>query len=132
LGDISNPHFGIMVKEIEKEARKQDYNVFVINSEEDHELEEKADMIAWETVYMLEKLGYKFADDFSIIGFDNIQSRMFIPFPLTSVSNSKAKMSQRAFDILLQKINNPDAQQHFREIIEIKLVIRASTRKLEN
>lgn len=42
LGDISNPHFSIMVKEIENRARDFHYSTFILNTEEDMELEEKA------------------------------------------------------------------------------------------
>lgn len=42
LGDISNPHFSIMVKEMEVIARKKGYTSFVLNTEEDEELEWEA------------------------------------------------------------------------------------------
>ena len=42
LGDISNPHFSIMVKEIEKRVREDGYSTFILNTEEDKELEHAA------------------------------------------------------------------------------------------
>ena len=42
LGDISNPHFSIMVKEMEVIARSRGYTVFVLNTEEDEEIEREA------------------------------------------------------------------------------------------
>ena len=39
LGDISNPHFSIMIKEIEHRVRKNGYNTFILNTAEDTELE---------------------------------------------------------------------------------------------
>jgi DNA-binding LacI/PurR family transcriptional regulator len=127
-----------MVKDIEKAARKHNYTIFVINTVDDNELEERAiytaigknvdgiiicpaqhssdnirfiqnftaifafnDVFAWEAVYMLRKIGYRVPEDYSVIGFDNIQSRNLFPFPLSSISNSKSKMSRRALDILL-------------------------------
>lgn len=42
LGDISNPHFSIMVKEMEIIARSRGYTVFVLNTEEDEEIEREA------------------------------------------------------------------------------------------
>ncbi len=39
MSDISNPFFGIMVKLIENYARKFDYNTFIINTDEDSNLE---------------------------------------------------------------------------------------------
>jgi LacI family transcriptional regulator len=267
VGDISNPHFGIMVKEIERVARKYNYTIFVISTEEDDDLEERAiysaisknvdgiiicpaqksmknirflqkngipfvllgrrfeeepeydyvicddftggyqatkhlldtghrnilflngpshissakerfegykfaleeagfaiqtelvkengimpgdsrqtvknmidkgisftgvfafnDVIAWETIYMLNKMGFNVPKDYSVVGFDNIQARIFSPFPLTSVSNSKSKMSRRALDILLHKINAPEDNGKYHEVIETRLIIRESTR----
>lgn len=42
IGDISNPLFGIMVKEIETQLFKQNYNSIIINSDENPETEKKA------------------------------------------------------------------------------------------
>lgn len=39
LGDVSNPHFAIMMKEIEGRAREDGYSSFLLNSNEDEELE---------------------------------------------------------------------------------------------
>lgn len=87
------------------------------------------DVFAWETMYMLHKLGFRVPDDYSVIGFDNIQSRIFSPFPITTISNSKGKISRRALDILLIKINKSD-QTRFNEVIDIHLIARDSTRKI--
>jgi LacI family transcriptional regulator len=42
LGDISNPHFGIMAKEVEITARRHSYNTLVLNTDEKYEVEEQA------------------------------------------------------------------------------------------
>ena len=39
LGDISNPHFSIMIKEIEHRVRENGYSTFILNTEEDTEIE---------------------------------------------------------------------------------------------
>lgn len=39
VGDISNPHFSIMIKEIEITARKNGYTTFVLNTDENEKLE---------------------------------------------------------------------------------------------
>ncbi len=266
VSDIANPHFGIMVKEIEKAARKHNYTIFIISTEDDRELEERAvhsaigknvdgiiicpsqrdpetirfmqragipfvligrrfkdepefdyvicddenggylatkhllesghsrilflngpsrissaqerfegykrahaeagqpvdnslveevgvitgdtrqtvrklieqqtaftgifafnDVIAWEAMYVLHKMGYSIPRDYAVIGFDNIQSRLLVSFPLSSVSSSKGKMSRRALDILLYKINQPNETSRFREVIETTLILREST-----
>lgn len=42
VGDISNPHFAILIKEIEVAVREKGYTVFVLNTDENQELEYKA------------------------------------------------------------------------------------------
>lgn len=42
VGDISNPHFSIIVKEIELTAKEYGYSAFVINTNEDDQLERDA------------------------------------------------------------------------------------------
>lgn len=42
LGDISNPHFAILTKEIENTASKHGYSVFLLNTNEDEDQEERA------------------------------------------------------------------------------------------
>jgi LacI family transcriptional regulator len=86
-----------------------------------------SDMLAWEAIYTLNKHGVRVPHDVGVIGFDNIQSRMYLPFPLTSISPSKKRMSRRAVDILMKKINNPKSDQYFHEVIEPSIVIREST-----
>lgn len=48
LGDISNPHFAIMVKEIETSLRHEGYISFVLNTDEKPEVERQAIMAAVE------------------------------------------------------------------------------------
>jgi LacI family transcriptional regulator len=266
VSDVANPHFGIMVKDIEKAARKHNYTIFVINTEDDYDMEERAiytaigknvdaiiicpsqrgidnirflqknntpfvligrrfedepefdyvvcddekggylatkhliesghekilflngpahissakerlkgyqraheemgmpidedliieveptagdtrhivkklieekssftgifafnDVIAWEAAFVLKKYGFRIPQDYAVVGFDNIQSRLFIPFLLSSISNSKGKMSRRAVDIVLYRINNPEMKRSFHEVIDTTLIIRESS-----
>lgn len=39
LGDVSNPHFAIMMSEIEHYARRHGYSTFLLNTDEDEQLE---------------------------------------------------------------------------------------------
>jgi len=39
IGDISNPHFSVIIKEIESELRKYNYTAIILNTDEDEELE---------------------------------------------------------------------------------------------
>ncbi|MDG0789925.1 substrate-binding domain-containing protein [Cohnella ginsengisoli] len=88
------------------------------------------DMMAWEAIYVLNKHQIRVPDQISVVGFDNIQSRLFVPFPLTSVSNAKGKTSRRAFEILLKKMHKQNAGKRYNEIVDTRLVVRESTRSL--
>lgn len=68
-----------------------------------------SDSMAWEAWTWLHQRGFKVPGDYSLIGFDHIQSRMAIPFQLTTISSYKAKMSVTAMDCLRCKIN-PDSE----------------------
>jgi LacI family transcriptional regulator len=86
-----------------------------------------SDMIAWEVIYALQKRKIGVPDDIGVIGFDNIQSRLFFPFPLTTISPSKGKMARKAMNILLKRMNGQANDSFNHEIIEPSLVIRQST-----
>lgn len=87
-----------------------------------------SDLIAWEAVYTLDRNNLRVPEDISVVGFDNIQSRFFFPFPLTTVSSSKGNTSLKAFEILLKKIERQgDVNEYFHEIVDPTLVVRKST-----
>ncbi|MFC5404851.1 LacI family DNA-binding transcriptional regulator [Cohnella soli] len=88
------------------------------------------DMMAWEAIFTLNKHHIRVPENISVVGFDNIQSRMFIPFPLTSVSNSKGKTSRKAFEILMKRIHKQNTELRYHEVVDTRLVIRESTRAL--
>jgi len=87
-----------------------------------------SDMIAMQVCYFLNKLNKAVPADVSVIGFDNIASRLLSPLMLTSVSVSKTSMSVKAVDTLIKIIEGrPDVlQQH---ILPTKVIIRESTAK---
>jgi LacI family transcriptional regulator len=67
-----------------------------------------SDMIVWGIWTHLHRLGYSIPGDFSIIGFDNIQSRFDIPFQLSTISSYKAKMGTFAIETLFRIIRAKD------------------------
>lgn len=86
-----------------------------------------SDLIAWEAIYALHKLGYRVPQDIAVVGFDNIQSRYLFPFPLTSVGNYKGRMSKRAFDIVLKRINSNFDGKYIHDIVDTRLIVRESS-----
>lgn len=67
------------------------------------------DLIAWDVLTRSAQLPKTDRDNaqLSIIAFDNLHSFLPLPFPLTSVSASKASLARRSAEILLRKIEHP-------------------------
>jgi LacI family transcriptional regulator len=86
-----------------------------------------SDMIAWEAIFTLNEAGIKVPQDKAIVGFDNIQSRLFFPQQLTSIRSFKGKMSHKAVDILMKKINGGNRNCCTKEVIDVKLIERETT-----
>ena len=63
-----------------------------------------SDILAWDAWSFLHKQGFHIPGDYSLIGFDNIQSRLEIPFQLSTISSYKSKMSTTAVELLLSII----------------------------
>lgn len=87
-----------------------------------------SDFLAMEAAYVLRSLGKEIPGDISIIGFDNIVSKVLFPLPLTSVTSSKTKMSKCAVESLLNKIEYNIPQEAV--VLPTKLVKRESTKKI--
>lgn len=86
-----------------------------------------SDLIAWETIEALNRLGYNVPQDIAVAGFDNIQSKLHLPFPLTTVSSPKVKMAHKAVEVLLNKINEKNGTKKNNHVIDTELVVRSST-----
>lgn len=83
-----------------------------------------SDMIAYEAIWALGERGLAVPRDVAVVGFDNIQSRLFLPVPLTTVSAPKGRVARRAMSILLRKMRGRDLDSYYHEIIDTNLVIR--------
>ncbi|GHU03904.1 LacI family transcriptional regulator [Spirochaetia bacterium] len=94
-----------------------------------------SDMLAWGVWTSLHKAGLRVPEDCSLVGFDNIQSRFAIPFRLTTISPSKAKMSTTAVECLFC-IMNGEQTKHTecdglcRHVIDTELVEGETVRDL--
>lgn len=69
-----------------------------------------SDLLAWDVWNCFLEEGLRVPEDCSLIGFDHIQSRLPVPFRLTSVSSYKGQMSQEAAQLLINKIRSPEAE----------------------
>lgn len=94
-----------------------------------------SDSVAWEVWTWFHRHGFRVPDDYSLIGVDHIQSRMAIPFDLTTICSYKAKMSITAVDCLNCKIK-PEETEHdhcekiCRHVIKTALVEGETVRRL--
>ena len=83
-----------------------------------------SDIMAWEAITFLQKINIRVPNDIAVVGYDNIQSRFFFPYPLTTVNYSKRNMAIKAVDTLLNIIDNPIARNPVHILEETRLVIR--------
>lgn len=67
-----------------------------------------SDFLAWEVWDCLLRQGKRVPEDCSLIGFDYIQSRLPLPFRLTSVSSHKGRMSTTAVELLVKRIREEE------------------------
>lgn len=85
-----------------------------------------SDLMAWEAVSCLQRLDLKVPDDVAVVGFDDIQSRLFYPYPLSSIEYSKSRIASRCIAILFEKIANPGMEKYYQEVMEVRFTRRAS------
>jgi LacI family transcriptional regulator len=90
-----------------------------------------SDNVAWSVWTWLDQHGYAVPKDFSLIGYDHIQSQMAIPFPLATISSYKTSMSILAVDGLLQMINSEAGEAEVvQKILPTNLVLGCTVRNI--
>ena len=88
------------------------------------------DEIAVGAMQAIKEAGLKVPDDYSIVGFDDIEISQYLNPALTTLKQKNDMMGIKAADMILEMINNPKAKAD-PEIIDTELIIRNSTKKLE-
>jgi LacI family transcriptional regulator len=86
-----------------------------------------SDLMAWESISFLQSEGLRIPEDVAIVGFDDIQSRLSYPYPLTSVGYGKKKIADTTVDTLMEIIENPSRPNHVRLAVDVEMVVRKST-----
>ena len=74
--------------------------------------------------------GIKIPQDLSLVGFDDIETSSHIEVPLTTISQPINEMGEMAVKILVEKSEKEDSEKLQRVVLEPKLVIRESCRKI--
>lgn len=85
-----------------------------------------SDLLAWDIIYALNERGIRIPEDISVIGFDDIQSHMKFPPPLTTVHFPKVPLCTASVEMLLDRIKNPGREYQFKKL-DVQLVVRGST-----
>ena len=81
-----------------------------------------SDLSAWDFWRFLHLKGYNVPEDFSLVGFDHIQSRLYIPYELSSVCSHKKLMSVETVDVLVRKMRGETGEEHEHRVIETAIV----------
>ena len=87
-----------------------------------------SDLIAWDFWRFLHCKGYSVPEDFSIVGFDHIQSRLYIPYELCSVCSNKKLMSVETVDVLVKRMKGESDVESEHRIIETALIYGETVR----
>ena len=83
-----------------------------------------SDIIAWEVIHTMKRSEFHKMKPIEIIGFDNIQSNMLIPYPLTSINFDKQKMAHLAVEVLLNRIYAANRNDPMQIVLDAELVMR--------
>ena len=73
----------------------------------------------------LQELGYKVPDDFSLVGFDDINLAQLTSPPLTTIRVDRRALGQVAVQLLLGRISAPE-RLAIKSVVDVTLVERAS------
>ena len=85
-----------------------------------------SDYIAWEIIYTLNRYGLRVPEDVSVVGFDDVQSHMYFPPPLTTIHTPTHLISTQSVELLLGQIRGR-ANDATHLMLETKLVVRSTT-----
>ncbi|QHZ48469.1 LacI family DNA-binding transcriptional regulator [Bacillus sp. NSP9.1] len=83
-----------------------------------------SDLMTIGAVAACKKLGLKIGEDIAIIGFGDFDSAKILDPPITNISVSPDIIGKTAFDLLMNKINNPKYNRHIQ--LPSSLVVRKS------
>ena len=77
------------------------------------------------------ELGLSIPDDFSVVGYDNIEIASALYPPLTTVHQSRKAIGENAVRILLHNIHNKNNRIIENSIISPYIIVRKSVKRLE-
>jgi LacI family transcriptional regulator len=69
------------------------------------------DLIAVGAMSAIQEKGYRIPEDIAVIGYDDIEYAKYTTPPLTTIRQDADRIGRLAMDVLINKINNPEAAQ---------------------
>lgn len=91
-----------------------------------------SDLMALEAISCLREHGYDVPNDVSVIGYDDIQHSLHIPYDMTSVRIPIARMGREATECLLTRIEGHVSQKPCHKVYPGELVVRRTTRSIQS
>ena len=89
------------------------------------------DVIAFEAIYVLNKMDIQVPKDVAVAGVDDIHSEIILPVQLTSASINREHYAKQAIDTLIRKIKDPvpaaNKKSYTQIVIDVKLTIGQTT-----
>ncbi|MFW6059157.1 MAG: GntR family transcriptional regulator [Phycisphaeraceae bacterium] len=85
------------------------------------------DYLAMNVHWALRERGLRVPEDISLAGYDNIDAAQHFAVPLTTVSQDYFQMGHVAGQILLERFGKPEPTVNYQQLIQPRLVERAST-----
>jgi LacI family transcriptional regulator len=86
-----------------------------------------SDLMALEAIAYLHTRGVRIPEEVAVVGFDDVQSRLFYPYPLTSIGYGKRAVAESAADLITGLVEGAPPAATRRQVIPVKLVVRGST-----
>lgn len=85
-----------------------------------------SDYIAWEVIYALNERGIAVPGDISVMGFDDVQSHMRFPPPLTTIHTPKRTLCLRSVELLMRRIRHGGGEAEGL-VLDAQLIVRSTT-----
>ncbi|MBQ3556729.1 MAG: LacI family DNA-binding transcriptional regulator [Oscillospiraceae bacterium] len=85
-----------------------------------------SDLFAMKAVWVLDEMGVE-PDAVKIVGFDDIQSRLSLSKPLTTIGAGKAAFGQALVELLMKRISGDTSDFPMQQVLPTTLVVRKST-----
>lgn len=90
-----------------------------------------SDFVAFGVMKAIREAGLRIPEDIAVVGFDDVEFSSCLEVPLTTIESPKERMGREATKVLLEKIENKTHDSRREIKLEVKLIVRQSTRGKE-